>query len=100
MSALLVFPLMLLPPFTLQGLLPQGDYALTFDELRASHLVTGEGSGSPTWDNVWRLQLVNNLEVPVRQLWAVGVERVFADGSFAQVLDALHERVMTHVEEP
>jgi len=78
---------MLLPPFTLQGVLPPGDYALTFDGLRASPLITGQRNGSPMWDSVWRGQLVDNLEVLVRQLWAVGIERVFIDGSFVENKD-------------
>jgi len=78
---------MAFPPFTPDGVLPPGDYALTFVELRDSHLVTGQSSGSATWDSAWRLQLVDNLEVLARQLWAVGIERVFADGSFVENKD-------------
>jgi hypothetical protein len=36
----------------------------------------------PGWDSVWRAQLVGNLEPFVRQLWQVGVERIFVNGSF------------------
>ena len=78
---------MFLPPFTPQGALPPGDYALTFEELRSCHLVTGQGSGSPAWDSAWRGQLVDNLEVLVSQLWAVGIGRVFSDGSFVENKD-------------
>ena len=77
----------MLPPFTSSGVLPPGDYALTLNELRASHLVTGEGNSSLAWDDEWRLQLVDNLEVLVRQLWAVGIERIFIDGSFVENKD-------------
>jgi len=69
-------------PFTANGLLPIGDHVLTFAELRESYLVTGEGLKSPTWDSTWRAQLVDNLEMFVRQLWAVGAERIFVNGSF------------------
>jgi hypothetical protein len=45
-------------------------------------LVTGDGTGVPDWDSEWRGQLVDNLELFVRQIWRVGVERVFVNGSF------------------
>jgi hypothetical protein len=38
----------LLPPFTTNGLLPPGDYPLTIDQLRQSHLVTGDENPSST----------------------------------------------------
>jgi hypothetical protein len=72
-----------LPGLTTDGLLPPGDYPLTIAELRASHLVTGEGLGEPTWDRAWRARLVDHLELFIRQLWQVGIERIFVDGSFA-----------------
>ena len=75
---------MLLPPFNSDGMLPPGDYALTLPELAASHLVTGEGAGVERWDGAWRAQLVSNLALLVRQLWAVGVGRIFIGGSFLQ----------------
>ncbi len=43
----------LVPNFSADGLLPAGDLALTFDELRASMLVTGPGSSRPNWDADW-----------------------------------------------
>ncbi len=74
--------------FNQDGLLPAGDYELSFSELRASTLVTGPGREiAPNWDRVWRSKLVGNLELLVRQLWQVGVTDVFADGSFAQDKD-------------
>lgn len=81
------FLAIMLPLFTSEGVLPSGDYALTLDELRVSHLVTGAGNPSPTWDSIWRLQLVDNLEVLVEQLWAVGIEHIFANGSFVENKD-------------
>lgn len=80
-------PQNLLPPFNSEGVLPPADYPLTLDHLRQSHLVTGEGSGSPTWDAVWREQLVNNLQILVEQLWQVGIDRIFVDGSFVENKD-------------
>lgn len=71
-----------LPRFTTDGLLPPGDYPLTIDELRASYLINGEGLGIPDWDANWRAHLANNLDLFAGQLWQVGVERIFADGSF------------------
>lgn len=71
-----------LPTFTLDGPLPAGDYELSLSELKDSVVVTGPGI--PDWDAEWRLHLVDNLEVLVRQLWKVGVTEIFADGSFAE----------------
>jgi Family of unknown function (DUF6932) len=76
-----------LPLFTGYGLLPPGDYEMSFDELRASYLVTGQGVDSPTWDAPWRAFLVDNLEQLVRQLWQVGLDQVFLDGSFVEDKD-------------
>jgi hypothetical protein len=64
------------------GVLPPGDYRLTISELRQSYLVSGEGLNVPGWDSTWRAQLVDNLEPFVQQLWQVGVERIFVNGSF------------------
>lgn len=78
-----------LPNFTDQGVLPQGDYALTLDALEESVLVLGPGlpRDHPYWDAAWRLQLVKNLRVMVQQLWTVGIEEIFIDGSFAEDKD-------------
>ncbi|CAN5719723.1 hypothetical protein BH11PLA1_BH11PLA1_11610 [soil metagenome] len=78
-----------IPPFELDGLLPPGDYEVTFEELRRSVLVLGprKPNESPTWDAGWRARLVDNLEVLTRQLWRVGITDVFADGSFAEDKD-------------
>lgn len=78
---------MTIPAFTSEGLLPAFDYSATFEELRASHLVTGAGVDSKTWDRKWRSLLVDNLEVLVDQLWQVGVDRIFIDGSFVEEKD-------------
>jgi hypothetical protein len=60
---------------------------LTLSDLAVSHLVTGEGNPSTTWDFVWRHTLVENLSVLVRELWAVGIEDVFINGSFVEDKD-------------
>jgi len=78
-----------IPDFGPDGLLPPGDYPVTFDELRESVLVRGPGGrgATPTWDATWRALLVDNLEALTKQLWSVGVTEVFADGSFAEAKD-------------
>lgn len=75
-----------IPPFTAEGLLPVGDFEVTLDELRWSALVRGPGGTAlhPNWDRAWRQKLVDNLEVLARQLWAVGINEIFADGSFVE----------------
>lgn len=78
---------MAIPPFTDEGLLPPFDHTATFDELRASHLITGQGIDSTTWDSAWRKRLVDNLEVLVGQLWQVGIENIYIDGSFVEEKD-------------
>jgi hypothetical protein len=76
-----------LPAFDAQGLLPAGDYELTFEDLRRSRLVAGAGDPDSNWDAEWRKTLVDNLEVMTRQLWQVGIREVFADGSFVEEKD-------------
>ena len=66
-----------LPSFTEEGLLPAGTYPLTLAALRASYLATGAGVSSPTWDAEWRGELMDNLGILARQLWAVGIDEVF-----------------------
>lgn len=77
----------MIPDFDADGLLPPGDYEVSFEELRHSTLVAHHADRPETWDSLWREQLVNNLEVLTRQLWAVGVRDVYADGSFAEDKD-------------
>jgi hypothetical protein len=74
-----------IPPFDADGFLPPADYEVSFEELRQSILVLGPGY--PSWDRLWRERLVRNLEALTRQLWAVGIQDVFADGSFAEDKD-------------
>lgn len=78
-----------IPPFEADGLLPPGDYEVSFGELRQSILVDGpsEAARSPTWDSAWRAKLVDNLEILTRQLWQVGITEIFADGSFVEDKD-------------
>ena len=76
----------MIPDFDSDGLLPPGDYEVSFDDLRRSVLVAGSGNQGH-WDAAWRTQLVDNLEVLTRQLWSVGITDVYADGSFAEDKD-------------
>jgi hypothetical protein len=50
----------MLPTFDSLGLLPPGDYELTFDELLRSLLVVGHGNADSTWDATWREALVSS----------------------------------------
>lgn len=76
-----------LPMFTHDDVLPVGDYELTLDELRHSHLVTGQDNPSKDWDVRWRYELVMNLAVMAQQLWQVGISNIFVDGSFVENKD-------------
>lgn len=78
-----------LPLFNSEGMLPPGDYEISFSELRQSSLVRGPtGSGNyPAWDSAWRAKLVDSLATLTQQLWQVGVDEVFADGSFVEDKD-------------
>src|SRR5258707_14007521 len=78
-----------IPPFEPDGLLPSGDYEVSFEELRRSILALGPNPTTETssWDTTWRLRLIDNLESLTRQLWQVGIRDVFADGSFAEDKD-------------
>jgi hypothetical protein len=77
----------LIPTFDHRGLLPPGDYAVTFDQLRESVLVTGIDPNinlSEHWDSAWRRTLVDQCEVMVNQLWTAGINDIFLDGSFVE----------------
>ena len=70
--------------FNEAGLLPEGDYSLTLDQLRKSMLVAGPDPKNDSWDVEWREHLVDNLAIIVRQLWEVGITEIYVDGSFAE----------------
>lgn len=68
-----------------RGLLPPGDYPVTFEELRRSLLVHGpEDNTIPNWDNEQRLWLTYQAEKLVDQLWKVGITEIYLDGSFLE----------------
>lgn len=75
--------------FNDDGVLPPGEYAMTLGQLERSMLVLGPTgpSRSVTWDSQWRRDLVGNLAILVKQLWAAGIEEVFIDGSFVEDKD-------------
>jgi hypothetical protein len=78
-----------IPAFGADGLLPPGDYEVSFEELRQSMLILrpADSTAQTSWDTAWREQLVHNLEILTRQLWQLGIREVFADGSFAEDKD-------------
>lgn len=69
--------------FNAEGLLEPQDFVMTFDETRQSILVKGP-SNQESWDSEWRLMLTQNLEILAKQLWKVGIENIFVDGSFVE----------------
>ena len=75
----------MLPEFTDDGLLPPGDYPLSFSQLRDSPLVIGsQGNPPDQWDANWRRVLVDQAEVLINQLWTVGIWDIFLNGSFVE----------------
>lgn len=75
---------MTIPNF-IEGVLPVGDYAVTFQILQNSVLVQGpDGIGEKQWDREWRSKLVDNLQVMVNQLWEIGIKEIFINGSFVE----------------
>lgn len=77
----------LIPNFQ-DGVLPLGEYGVTIQQLRDSVLVNGCGElRENSWDKQWRGKLVDNLEVMVNQLWQVGIQNIFIDGSFVEDKD-------------
>ena len=79
----------MIPPFQGDGLLPPGDYEVSFEELRASILANGSPNPALTgsWDTAWRTLLIDNFEVLTKQLWKAGIREIYADGSFAEDKD-------------
>lgn len=75
-----------IPDFTEDGTLPPGDYEVTIGKLRGSSLVAGpvESDSLSTWDQQWRAHLVDQLETMARQLWQVGIDGIFINGSFVE----------------
>lgn len=58
---------------------------MTFWQLRESVMVHGPLDGSePNWDAEWRLFLIDRLEILVKQLWEVGLNEIYINGSFVE----------------
>ena len=71
--------------FNKHGLLPKGDYKYTFKELQSSIFVKGpEKPSIPNWDSQRRANLVHQAEILVKQLWDIGITKIWLDGSFAE----------------
>lgn len=70
--------------FDSRGVLPPGDYEASFGDLRRSLLVSGPSTPIPGWDAHWRLGLTQQAEKLVRQLWQVGIQEIFLNGSFTE----------------
>lgn len=73
--------------FTEDGLLPRGDYEVTFSELRDSVLVVGPSPSSPfheNWDATWRKYLTDQAETMCKHLWQVGIDDIYLNGSFVE----------------
>lgn len=73
-----------LPPFDDHGLLPAGNYEQTLDDLERSRLVIGSGEEDVAWSERTRSRLVSNLRILVTQLWQVGIEHIYVNGSFVE----------------
>jgi len=72
--------------FTAEGFLEPRDFSMSLDEIRQSILVKGP-PGNRSWDSEWRLLLADNLEILAKQLWQVGIEKIYVDGSFVEEKD-------------
>ncbi len=46
-----------------------------------------QGVTDAAWDRQWRSVLVNNASILVEQLWAIGIDEIFFDGSFVENKD-------------
>lgn len=46
-----------------------------------------QGVTDVTWDSQWRAVLVNNASILIEQLWAIGIDEIFFDGSFVENKD-------------
>jgi hypothetical protein len=71
--------------FTKDGVLAPGTYDATISDIRKSILV--HGNTAATWDVKWRSRLLDNAEILIRQLWAVGINDIYLDGSFVEDKD-------------
>lgn len=75
-----------LPAFNKDGLLPADvEPLMTIEEIRQSHLVTGEYSRmNELWDTEGRLRLLDNFELLSEVLWKAGITALYIGGSFVE----------------
>lgn len=72
----------LVPSFDDRGLLPPSNYEVTFEQLRDSVLV--HGTETFPLDGPWRRYLIGQAELLVNQLWRLGIDKVYLNGSFVE----------------
>lgn len=71
--------------FSRSGHLPPGNHEMTEAQIAQSILVI-----NPTrenWDEPWRSQLLTNFCQLASELWQVGIEEIYLDGSFVEEKD-------------
>ena len=71
--------------FNSNGVLDPGTYEATMSDIQNSILVNGNSSSS--WDIPWRTQLLENASVLIKELWSLGIEDIYLDGSFVEDKD-------------
>lgn len=67
------------------GYLPPGDYEMTRTQIEDSVLV--HNPQREHWDESWRKELLNSFHHLASELWQVGIEEIFLDGSFVEEKD-------------
>lgn len=70
-----------LPPFTRDGVLPEGDYELTVSELEQSTLAAAFIGDEES--RIWRRTLATSAGIIIDQLRQAGITQIYVDGSFA-----------------
>lgn len=63
------------------GLMSPEDHPVTLEELEAL-LKAGPGNGQE-WDTSWRLKLFTELKKRCQELYSIGIDDIYVDGSFA-----------------
>ena len=71
--------------FLKNGCLPPGDYEMTRAEIEDSVLVCNPQREH--WDQAWRRDLLSSFYQLASELWQVGIEEIFLDGSFVEEKD-------------
>ena len=71
--------------FTKNGCLAPGDDMMTREQIEDSVLI--HNPEREHWDESWRLSLLKNFYRLATELWQVGIEDIFLDGSFVEEKD-------------